>query len=81
MCSSHFFRVRVTHALSQSHLKFFPVESKSSHDLVESSHDLVESSQRRVTRTVESLQVIGLQARVMVKSNEISHFFYDFFML
>jgi len=36
------------------------------------------SSQSRVTRTVESLRVIGLQARVNVESNEISHFFYDF---
>jgi len=39
------------------------------------------SSQSRVTRTVESLRVIGLQARVKVESNEISHFFYDFLML
>jgi len=35
----------------------------------------------RVTRTVESLLVIGLQARVNVESHEISHFFYDIFML
>jgi len=37
---------------------------------------LVESSQSRVTKTVESLRVIGLQARVNVESHEISHFFY-----
>jgi len=36
---------------------------------------LVESSQGRVTKTVESLRVIGLKARVNVESNEISHFF------
>ena len=34
-----------------------------------------------VTRTVESLRVIGLQARVNVESYEISYFFYDIFML
>jgi len=55
---------------SQSHLKFFRIES-------ESSHDLVESSQSRVTRIVEWLQVIGLQAGVNVESHDISHFFYD----
>jgi len=33
----------------------------------------------RVTRTVESLRVIGLQARVSVKSQEISHFFFNVF--
>jgi len=37
------------------------------------------SSQIRVTRTVESLRVVGLQARVNVESHEISHFFYDVF--
>ena len=45
---------------SQSHLKFFRVKAGSS-------HDLVESSQNRVTRTVELLRVIGLQARVNVE--------------
>jgi len=55
-------------------LKFFQVESASS-------HDLVESCQSRVTRTVESHRVIALQAQFNVESNEISHFFYDFFML
>jgi len=34
------------------------------------------SSQSRVTKTVESLRVIGLQARVNVESDEISHFSY-----
>jgi len=33
----------------------------------------------RVTKTVESLRVIGLQARVNVESHEISHFFYYIF--
>ena len=33
------------------------------------------SSQSRVTRTVESLRVIGLQAQVNVESHEISCFF------
>jgi len=45
------------------------------------SHDLVKSIQSRVTRTVESLRVIGLQARVSVESHEISRFFYDTFLL
>jgi len=49
---------------SEGHLKFFRVESKTS-------HDLLESGQSRVTRIVESLRVIGLQARVNVDSNEI----------
>jgi len=65
---------------SQSHkpfelewYKFFQVQS-------EASHDLAESSQNRITRTVESLQVIGLQARVNGESNEISHFSYLFLL-
>jgi len=33
----------------------------------------------RVTRTVESLRVIGLQARGNVESHEISRFFYNIF--
>jgi len=37
------------------------------------------SSQSRVTRTVESLRVIGLQARVNVESHEIFRFFYNIF--
>jgi len=49
---------------SQGHLKFLQVKS-------ESSHDLLQSSQGRVTRTVESLRVIGFQAQVNVESNEI----------
>ena len=43
--------------LSQRHLKFLRFESDSSHDLVESRHS-------RVTRTVKSLRVIALQARL-----------------
>jgi len=35
------------------------------------------SSPSRVTRIVESLRIIGLQARVNVESHENSHFFYD----
>ena len=46
-----------------------------------SSRVMTWSSQSRVTVTVESLRVIALQARVKVESNEISYFFYDFFML
>ena len=34
------------------------------------------SSQSRVTKTIESLRVIGLQARVNFESHEISHLFY-----
>ena len=46
--------------------------SSQSHNPFESeSSKLFESSQRRVTRTVESLRVIGLQARVNVELNEI----------
>jgi len=45
----------------------------------ESSHYLVELSQRRVTRTIQWLWVIGLQARVYIESNEIQHCTYDFF--
>jgi len=59
---------------SQSYLNFFRVESIQS-------HDLVELSQSRVTRTVESLRVIGLQARVNGESHEISRIFYDIFLL
>ena len=62
-CPSHICRVRVE---PESHHK--PFES-------ESSHDLVDSSQIRVTRTVESLRVIALEARVNVESNEIAYFF------
>jgi len=46
--------------------------SSQSHESFES-----ESSKNFSSRvTVESLRVIGLQARVNVESNEISHFFY-----
>jgi len=72
MCLSHFCRVRVTSPSSQSRVRVIQKFFESSQ-----SHDLVESSQSRVTKTVESLRVIGLQARVNVESHEISHFFYD----
>jgi len=63
MCPSHFCRVRVTSPSSQSHLNFFRVESES-----------------RLGRVrVESLLVIGLQARVNVESHEISRIFYEIF--
>jgi len=65
MWPSHFCRVRVTSPSSQRHQKNFRV--------------IVESWLGRVTRTVESLRVIGLQARINVESHEISHFFYDIF--
>ena len=39
------------------------------------------SSQSRVTRIVESLRVIGLQALFNVESHETSRFFYDTFLL
>jgi len=51
-------QVRVTSPSSQSHLKFFQVESESSH---------------------KNCRVIGLQARVTIGSEDISHFSYVFF--
>jgi len=72
MCTSHLCRVRITSPLSQSQLIFFRVESMSR-------YDLLESSQSRVTRTVESLRDVSLQARVNVESNEILSFSYVFF--
>jgi len=50
---------------SQSHLKLFRNESWLG----------------RVTRTVESLRIIVLQARINVESHEIPHFSMTFFML
>ena len=52
---------------SQSHLKFFRVR--------------VMTWSSRVTRTVESLRVIGLPARVNVESHEILRFFCNIFLL
>jgi len=57
---------------SQSHNHF---ESESSKFFSSQCHNLAES----VRRTVESLRVIGLQARVNAESHEISRFFYDIF--
>ena len=65
---------------SQSH-KPFESESSKIFSSQSQSHDSVESSQSRVTRTVESLRVIGLQVRVNVESHEIARFFYDIFLL
>ena len=67
MCPSHFCRVRVTSPSSQSHPNFFRVR--------------VMTWSSRITRTVESLRIIGLQARVNVESHEISRFFYNIFFL
>ena len=72
MCSSHFCRVRVTCPSSQSRVRVIKI-------FFYSIHGLVESSQSRVKRTVESVRVIGLQARVNVESHEVLHFFYDIF--
>jgi len=46
----------------------------------ESSHDLVDSIQSRVTKTVESLRVVGLQDRVNVESNRNKQFPYVVFL-
>ena len=54
------------------------VESESSEILSSQSRVTTWSSQSRVTRMVESLRVIGLQARVNVESYKISNFFYIF---
>ena len=51
--------------------------SNQSHKPFKSESSKIFSS--RVTRTVESLRVIGLLARVSVKSNEIPHSSYVFF--
>ena len=60
-------QVRVTIPSSQSRVIWNFVES-------ESSHDFVKSSQSRVTRMVESLRVIGLQARVNVEPYKFQTF-------
>ena len=74
MCPSHFCWVRVTSPSSQSHPQSLRVES-------ESSHDLAEPSQSRVTRTIESTRVFGLQTQVNVESNEISYFSVTFYAM
>jgi len=61
---------------SQSHK---PLESDSSK--IFSSRVRIMTWSSRVTRAVESLRIIGLQARVNVKSHEISRFFYNIFLL
>ena len=75
--------VRVIFVESESQVPRVRVESESSKifSSQSQSHDLVESNQSRVTRTVESLRVIALQARVNVESHEISRFFYNIFLL
>jgi len=60
MFRSQICRVRAASSSSQGQLKFFRLESESGHDLVETSHKIL-----------ESIRVIGLQARVSVESNEI----------
>jgi len=69
----------LTRAISSVRVVF--VESESSKLFSSQSHDLVKSSQNRITRIVESLRVIGLQARVNFESHEISRFIYDIFLL
>jgi len=71
--------VRVIFVESESQAPRVRVESSKIYS--SRSRDLVESSQSRVTRTVESLRVIGLQARVNVESYEISRFFFNIFLL
>jgi len=56
------------------------VESESSKIFSSRVRVMTWSSQSRVTRTVESLRVIGLQARVNFESHEISRFFYKIFL-
>ena len=63
---------------SQSHK---PFESEPSQIFSSPVRVMTWSSQSRVTSTVESLRIIGLQARVNVESHEISRFFYDIFLL
>jgi len=50
--------------LSQSHRKFFQVES-------ELSHDLVGLSESELTRAVKSPRLIGFEAQVNVESSDI----------
>jgi len=54
---------------NQSHKPFDSESSK-----IFSSRVMTWSSQSQVTRTVETLRVIGLQTRFNVDSNEITHF-------
>jgi len=56
-----------------------PFESETSKHF--SSRVMTGSSQRRVTRTIESLQLISLQAQDTVNTNEISKFYSDFFTI
>jgi len=61
---------------SQSHEPFESVESESSQIL--SSQSRVINWSSRVIRMVESLRVIGLQARVNIESYKITNFSYIF---
>jgi len=76
MCPSHFCRVRVE---SESQAPRVRVESESSK--IFSSRVRVMTWSSRVTRTVESLRVIGLQAGVNVESQEASRFLCNIFLL
>ena len=67
MCPSHFSRVRLTSPSSQSRVRVI--------------EKFFESQSESWLGRVESLRVIGLQARVNVESHEISHFFYNIFLL
>jgi len=55
------------------------VRSESESSVIFRVRVMIWSSQSRVTKIVESLRVIGLQARVNVESHETSRFFYDIF--
>ena len=69
MCPSHFCRVRITSPSSQVRVIQNFVESSQSRVI-----DLFESSHSQVTRMVESLRIIGLQARVNVESYKFQTF-------
>ena len=66
---SHFYQVRV-----ESESQALRVRVESSKNFSSRVRVLIWSS--RVSKTVESLRVIGLHVRVNVESHEISHFFY-----
>jgi len=70
--------VRVIFVESESQALRVRVESESSKIFSSRVKVMTWSSQSRVTRNVESLRIIVLQARVNVESHEISRFFYIF---
>jgi len=72
MCPSHFCQGRVE---SESQVLRVRIESESFKNLLNRVKVRVMAWSSRVTITVTSLRVIGLQARVNVEPQEISHFF------